>query len=75
MDKIIDQGIDICIEEFKKEQNRHKFENDILNPITKYIGDRLWPYIMYSIIFICLLLLLLFYIIFMIKKTNKAVKE
>ena len=70
MEKIIDQGIDICIEEFQKEQNKQKFENDILNPIIKYIGERLWPYIMYSVIFISILLLLLFYIIFIIRKNN-----
>ena len=68
MDKIIDQGIDICIEEFQKGHNRHKLEKDILDPIIKYIGERLWPYIIYSVIFISFLLILLFYIIYMIKK-------
>jgi len=68
MDKIINQGISICIEEFQKQKNREKLENDILDPVIKYIGERLWPYIMYSIIFLCTLILILFYIIYTIHK-------
>lgn len=68
MDKIINQGIDICIEEFQKKNNRDKLEYDILDPIVKYIGERLWPYIMYSIVFICCLIIILFYTIYIIHK-------
>ena len=68
MDKIIDQGIDICIEEFQKQSNKEKLESDILDPIIKYIGERLWPYIMYSIVFICCLIIILFYTIYTIHK-------
>ena len=68
MDKIIDQGIDICVEEFQKETNQTKVKENILDPIIKYIGEQLWPYIMYSIIFISILLLLLFYIIYRVHK-------
>ena len=74
MDKIVDQSIDICIEEFQKEKNKKKLENDVLNPIIKYIGERLWPYIMYTIIFISSLLLLLFYIVYILRKTNLKTK-
>lgn len=68
MDKIINQGIDICIQEFQKQSNRDKLESDILDPIIKYIGERLWPYIMYSIVFICCLIIILFYTIYTIHK-------
>ena len=68
MDKIINQGIDICIEEFKKQSNKDKLESDILDPIVKYIGERLWPYIMYSIVFICCLIIILFYTIYTVHK-------
>ena len=68
MDKIINQGIDICIEEFQKQSNKEKLESDILDPIIKYIGERLWPYIMYSIVFICCLIIILFYTIYTIHK-------
>ena len=68
MDKIINQGINICIEEFQKQDNRKKVETDILDPIIKYIGERLWPYIMYSIIFLSMLILILFYTIYIIQK-------
>ena len=68
MDKIINQGIDLCIVEFQKQSNKDKLENDILDPIIKYIGERLWPYIMYSIVFICCLIIILFYIMYTIHK-------
>ena len=71
MDKIVKQSVDLCIEEFKKEHNQQKLEDNILDPVIQYIGDRLWPYIMYSVIFISLLLLLLLYIIYILQQSNK----
>lgn len=68
MERIIDQGIDICVEEFQKEANRKKLEENLLDPVIKYIGEQLWPYIMYSIIFISILLLLLFYTLYTVHK-------
>ena len=68
MDKIINQGINICIEEFQKQDNREKLESDILDPIIKYIGERLWPYIMYSIIFLSTLIIILLYTMYIIQK-------
>ena len=70
MDKLLNQGIDLCIEEFKKDTNKHKLEQDILDPVIQYIGERLWPYIMYSIIFISSLLILILYLIYIIRKYN-----
>ena len=68
MDKLIDQGIDICLEEFKKETNKKKIQEEILDPIIKYIGEQLWPYIMYSVMFISILLLLIFYTLYTVHK-------
>ena len=74
MDKVINQSIDICIEEFHKEKNKKKLESDVLDPIINYIGQRLWPYIIYTIIFISSLLLVLFYIVYIVRKTNLRTK-
>ena len=68
MEKLIDQGIDICLEEFKKETNKKKVEEEILDPIIKYIGEQLWPYIMYSVIFISIVLLLFVYTLYTVHK-------
>jgi hypothetical protein len=70
MENVVNQTIEICIEEFQKDHNKRKLEENILDPVIKYISERLWPFIMYSIIFISLLLLLLFYIIYIIRKSN-----
>lgn len=72
MDTIINQSIEICKDEFKKEKNQKILEEDILNPIIKYIGNRLWPYILYLLLFTLSLLIILFYIIYIV---NKKVKE
>lgn len=70
MDTIVNQCIDLCIEEFNKNENKEKLENEILDPVIKYIGNRLWPYILYLMIFIFILLTLLVYILYIVRKKN-----
>lgn len=70
MDTLIDQGIEICKEEFQKEKNKKIVEDDILDPLIKYIGNRLWPYIMYLLLFTLFLLIILFYIIYIVNKRS-----
>ena len=73
MDKIVNQGIEICIEEFQKKENKDKFEQEILDPIIKYMGERLWPYIMYSIVFVCILLVSIFSLLYTANKRSMDV--
>ena len=68
MDNIVNQCIDICIEEFNKDTNKYKLETNVLDPIIKYIGNRLWPYIFYLMVFIMTLLILLVYILYTVRK-------
>ena len=68
MESIIDQGIEICKEEFNKDKNKKVMEEDILDPIIKYIGNKLWPYIMYLLIFTIFILIILCYIIYIVNK-------
>lgn len=70
MDEIVSQSLDICFEHLNKSETKSKIEDDILNPIIAYIGNRLWPYIMSLIIFITVLLFCLFYLIYIIKRNN-----
>ena len=70
MDNIVNQCIDVCIEEFHKETNKDKLETNVLDPIIKYIGNRLWPYIFYLMVFIITLLVLLVYILYTVRKKN-----
>ena len=70
MESLIDQGIDICKEEFHKEKNKEKLESEILNPIIRYIGNKLWPYILCLLIFTLFLLIILIYIIYIVHKKN-----
>jgi len=70
MDEIVSQSLNLCFEHLNKTDTKVKIENDILNPIIAYIGNRLWPYIMSLILFISILLCCLFYLIYIVKRYN-----
>ena len=67
MDEIIKQCIEISVNEFNKENNKDLLEEKILDPIIKYIGSRIWPYILYVTIVLFSIICILIY---MIVKTN-----
>jgi hypothetical protein len=46
MDKLCKQATNMFIEEIKKEDVQCKIQDDILNPVVKYVGERLYPYIL-----------------------------
>ena len=73
MDDIFSQGIEICKEELNKENNKQYIEIEILDPLIKYIGNKLWPYILYLLIFTLFLLVILAYIIYIVNKKNKLI--
>ena len=57
--------------EFKKDDNREKINNNIINPIIYYIFRQLYPYILATSIILFLTFILAFIIfIFIIKEYN-----
>jgi len=67
MDKLCKQAAARFIKELKKEENMDQIENDILNPVIRYIGNRLYPYVVAVSVMLCITLLLLSYILFCIR--------
>ena len=71
MNTIIEQSIQKIIEELQKDENRTKLENSVLDPIVKYIGEKLYPYIICISTILSLFLLILFYILYINHKIYK----
>lgn len=67
MDKLCRQAAERFIRELKKEENMDQIENDILNPVIRYIGNRLYPYVVAVSVMLCITLLLLSYILICIR--------
>jgi hypothetical protein len=71
MEKLCKQATNMLIEEFQKDETQSKIQEKVLNPITNYIANRLYPYIIGASALLVLLLLILIYIMYMIVKINR----
>lgn len=75
MDVIASQSIDMCITEFEKEQNQAKLKKHVLDPVIKYIGKEIWPYIIITtvlLVFLFVLLIVILYYIIKVKNVNST---
>jgi hypothetical protein len=75
MDELASQSIDLCISEFEKDTNKTKLKQHILNPIIKYIGNEIWPYIVFTtalLVFLFILLIIILYYIIKVKNVNST---
>lgn len=63
MEKLCKQAAEKFVDELKKEENREKIETEVLDPVIKYIGQRLYPYVVTVSLMLCVTLLLLTYVI------------
>ena len=70
MDKICSQAKEIIYNEIKKEENQTKLQTDVLDPIVKYIGERLYPYILLASTVLCVFALIIMYTLFLIYRIN-----
>ena len=70
MDKICSQAKEMIYNEIKKEENQAKLQTDVLDPIVKYIGERLYPYILLASAVLCLFAVIIMYTLFLIYKIN-----
>ena len=71
MEKLCRQATDVFIKEIKKDDVQCKIQDEVLDPIVKYIGNKLYPYIIGATIVLCLFSLILLYSVFLIYKINK----
>uniref|UniRef100_A0A6C0F7C5 Uncharacterized protein n=1 Tax=viral metagenome TaxID=1070528 RepID=A0A6C0F7C5_9ZZZZ len=73
MDKFCKQAAGRIIDELKKKENRNILEDEILDPVIKYIGQHLYPYIIAASVMFCITLIILAYLLFSIKYIKYSV--
>ena len=71
MSQLIDEIKDLLYSEIDKKENKDNLKCKVLDPCVKYIGDKLWPYICFTMLIIIFLLITLFYTIYIVSKVNK----
>jgi hypothetical protein len=71
IDKLIKDFIDKAIIEIKKQENKERIENEILNPIFSSFTERIYPYVSLLFILYCLNLILIIIILILIILYNK----
>lgn len=70
MDKICKQAKEMIYNEIKKEENQTKLKKEVLDPIVKYIGERLYPYILLASAVLCIFAIIILYTLFLIYRIN-----
>lgn len=63
MDKICSQVAEKCLKEMKKEEVRRQIEEEILDPMVKYVGQRLYPFVIGVSVMLCITLITLMYLL------------
>lgn len=71
IDQLVKDLIEKAIIEFKKEENKEKLENEILNPIFSSFTEKIYPYVSLLFIMYCINLLLIIVILILIILYNK----
>jgi hypothetical protein len=71
IEKIIKDFIEKILCEIKKEENQHKIEAELLNPILSKYTSKLYPYLTIILGLYCLNLFLIVLILFLIIMFNK----
>lgn len=66
IDKLTKDFIDKMVIEVKKNENKDKIKNDILNPIFSEFSDKIYPYISILFLMYSLNLVLIIVILFLI---------
>jgi hypothetical protein len=57
MEQIINQVLCACVTELKKPETDDMLKRDMIDPIVDYIGQRIWPYVVFAgCMFVTLLL-------------------
>ena len=72
MEQIINQVLCACVEELKKPETDEMLKRDMIDPIVTYIGQRIWPYVLFaSVLFVLLFtcVILMIYKMTLVKNT------
>ena len=71
LDKISKQLTNViiksCVEEFNKDENKKKIQNDVIHPVVSYILEKIYPYVF---TFFSISIIILIMSILILKKIN-----
>lgn len=70
VEKITKDLLNKVINEIKKEENQHKLEIEIINPLLIKFSNKIYPYIKIAFVFFILNFFLIFIILILIIKFN-----
>ncbi len=70
MEKIINEMVDICIREYKKEKIKTKVEEEVVGPLIDYILEKIKPYILGMSVFLTTIILLIICILILILSSS-----
>lgn len=63
---MINDLIDLCIKEVKKPENQKKINNDVIDPVVSLVIEKIKPFALWAIIFVCLTICLMLCILFIL---------
>ena len=70
MEKVYKQAAERIFDEITNEKYKAKVEENLLDPAVKYIGDRLYPYVISASIFFIFFIIILVYVAYILFKIN-----
>jgi len=74
MSTFVNEIVDMCITEVSKDETKKKINTYIIEPSFTYVFDRLYPYLILTlIIFILILLMAIIIIIILLKNYKYAI--
>ena len=72
MDKLCKSAVNKMVDEMKSGQNKERIEKEILDPVIKYIGDRLYPYIVSLSIVVSCVFMILVYLVYLSLRLHRT---
>jgi len=75
MEQIINQLLSACLTELKKEETNEVMKRDLIDPMIEYIGQQIWPYVLFTCVLFVLMCLVIIAGLYVICKNNNSVKS
>ena len=70
MEQIINQVLCACVTELKKPETDDMLKRDMIDPIVDYIGQRIWPYVLFAGVMFVLLILTVVLMSYKVSRIN-----
>lgn len=75
MEQIINQLFCACVDELKKPETDEMLKRDLVDPIVNYIGQRIWPYVLFASVLFVMLFTSVILMVYKITQVNRLTKN